>query len=408
MFDLIKNAFLYRNKYKTSSDAVVVSCFYNPQNNPYRLLAFQKWYHSIKHLNHRIIECLIGNAKSQLPDSPYIEKMHTDSLLWHKETLINKIVEKLPKEYKYVFWIDADVLFTNNNWLVDSVEELKKNCIVQPFEYCIHLEEGQLKPNFNVDSYRSKNPVKLHNSLWRSFCSNYYLGLSNNENYDIHGHVGFAWGARREVLEKCPLYDKALIGGADHIIAHAAAGHIPHQCIRKSFIDDIEEVEAWSKRFYDVVRGKIGYTKGDLYHIWHGDIKNRQYLQRIKDFTKETKGLEKDKNGFYVKNSKYMRDYYRRREVPVFNNGLIYDEVAFIEDMGYSLADMAMYFGMSTYNQEQYLEEEIEMRMDEPSVTQNEELPEETIEEQSSNHVEDLVPNEVSSEETIVNEDNFS
>jgi len=69
MFDFLKNTFLNRGRYKTHSEAVIVSCFYNPQNSPYRLLAFQKWYHSIKHLNYRIIECLIGpDAKSQLPD----------------------------------------------------------------------------------------------------------------------------------------------------------------------------------------------------------------------------------------------------------------------------------------------------------------------------------------------------
>jgi hypothetical protein len=39
-----------------------------------------------------------------------------------------------------------------------------------------------------------------------------------------------------------PLYDRALIGGADHIIAHAAAGQIPHSCITKSFTDNLDEV----------------------------------------------------------------------------------------------------------------------------------------------------------------------
>ena len=73
MFDFFKNTFLNQNRYKTHSDAVVISCFYNPLNSPYRLLGFQKWYRSIRHLNHRIIECLIGDdAKPQLPSSPFI------------------------------------------------------------------------------------------------------------------------------------------------------------------------------------------------------------------------------------------------------------------------------------------------------------------------------------------------
>src|SRR5208282_2558251 len=132
-------------RYKTDSRAVIIACFFNPQNSPYRLLAFQKWYRSIKHLNHRIIECLIGeNAKSQLPKSKYISQIRTTSLLWHKESILNQLISELPDNYKYVFWLDTDILFPNNhNWLVEAVEQLQDNNIVQPFEYCIHLNHNQ-------------------------------------------------------------------------------------------------------------------------------------------------------------------------------------------------------------------------------------------------------------------------
>src|SRR6185312_2409610 len=114
-------------------------------------------------------------------------------------TLLNQIVDTLPEKYEYVFWVDADVLFTNDRWLVQGVEQLQKVNIIQPFEYCVHLEKNQLKPGFDVDSYRHlvSSPERRHKRLWRSFCSN-SVELSANENYDVHGHVGFAWGARRE------------------------------------------------------------------------------------------------------------------------------------------------------------------------------------------------------------------
>jgi hypothetical protein len=358
MFDFIKNAFMNRNRYKTSSKAVIISCFMNPQNNPYRLLAFQKFYRSIKHLNHRIIECLIGDAKSQLPDSPYITQVQSDSLLWHKESLLNMIVDKLPHQFEYVFWIDADVLFTNNNWLVEAVEELESGSrIVQPFEYCIHLQRNELKPSFDVESARwNVSTSSRHPEMWRSFCSNVDNRLYHDTNYDRHGHVGFAWGARREVLAQCPLFDNALIGGADHIIAHAAAGHIPHHCITKSFTENLPEVEAWSKKFYRAVLGRIGYVKGDLYHIWHGDINNRQYLKRIQDYTPQTKALPRDANGLYVRTAgnTYMKRYYRNREVGqvYYDDGFnsFYDAALFVEDMGYAISDLVQMFGRPTYD----------------------------------------------------------
>ncbi len=344
MIDFLKNKFLYSDKYKTNSEAVVVSCFFNPQNSPYRTRAFQIFYDSIKHLNHQIIECVIGNSTPQLTGIKNLKVVYTQSLLWHKETLLNKVISELPKKYKYVFWLDADIIFTNKNWLVDGVKELQNKNIIQPFEYCVHLEKDELVPTMEFPLLKTKakytlmgntllnNPELLGDRtklrVWRSFCATHATKpiLNGCSDYDIHGHVGFAWGARREVLDAVPLYDKALIGGSDHIIAHAAAGQIPHSCIQKSFSEDIEAVERWSKLFHCVVDGKIGYVTGDLYHIWHGDIKDRQYLKRIVDFTPTAKAItEKDVNGMYVaspKQEEYMKEYFKKREVttPVTTN----------------------------------------------------------------------------------------
>jgi hypothetical protein len=131
VLDFFKNTFLYSDKYKTHSEAVIIACYYNPTHNPYRLKAFNEFYESIKHLNHRIVECVIGDAKPELPETEFITKVSTNTTLWHKESLLNGIIAKLPAEFKYVFWIDADVIFTNQNWMQDAVTELQKNRMVQ-------------------------------------------------------------------------------------------------------------------------------------------------------------------------------------------------------------------------------------------------------------------------------------
>jgi hypothetical protein len=321
MFDFIKNNTIYANKYRTNSEAIIISCFFNPQNSPYRLRAFNKFYDSIKHLNHRIIECVIGDAQPQLDENENITRVYTENLLWHKESLLNKVISELPIEYKYVFWVDADVIFTNLDWFVDGVKQLKKHKIIQPFEYCVHLEKDQYEPSFDMDEIIDSSTPNVENKkVWRSFSSNYVENnLWKQSDYNTHGHVGFAWGARREVLIEVPLYDRALIGGADHIIAHAAAGQIPHTCITKSFTENIAEVNEWSEKFHRVVQGDIGYVEGELYHIWHGDIEKRQYLKRIQDFTPVTKTITKrDKNGLYITETgddQYMKKYFQHREV---------------------------------------------------------------------------------------------
>ncbi len=312
-------------RYHGHSEAVIVSCFFNPSNSPYRLKAFNIFLKSIAHLEYRIVECVIGDAKPQLEKSDKITQINSSSLLWHKESLLNHVIKTLHPKFKYVFWVDADVIFTNKSWITDGVKAMKNGAkIIQPFEYCVHLEQDEIKPSFCLELYRDTvfNKQRRHPSVWKSFCSNIkdepFFG--NSEDYDVHGHVGFAWAAKREVLDECPLYEKALIGGADHIIAHAAAGQIGHTCISRAFVEDMDAINEWSKKFYRLVRGRIDYVKGDLYHIWHGDVKDRQYLKRIREFTAPSKSIsKKDSNGLFVNTNKqaddYIKKYFETREV---------------------------------------------------------------------------------------------
>ncbi len=320
----IKNTFLYPDTYRPHPEAVIISCYFNPQGSAPRKQAFDTFYESIKHLNHRIVECVIGNDKPQIytEDNENITLVRTKNLLWHKEALLNGIIKNLPDQFKYVFWVDADVIFTNLNWVIEGVQELQHNRIVQPFEYCVHLDEHETAPCFDVDcaKYHATTPSLKHPALWRSFASCHSINISSNSNYDIHGHVGFAWGARKQVLLQCPLYDKALIGGADHIIAHAAAGHIPHSCITKSFTEDIDAVLKWSREFSSIIFGQLGYVKGDLYHLWHGEVSKRDYFNRVKQMTPLAKKINrKDDNGLYetddLATQNLFYNYFTNREV---------------------------------------------------------------------------------------------
>ena len=131
MFNFLKNKTVFANKYHTHSEAIIVSCFFNPQQSPYRLKAFNHFYERIKHLNHLIIECVIGDRSAQLAETKNIKRVYTKSLLWHKETLLNMAISQTSQKFKYIFWVDADVIFTNLDWLVDGVKELRSHQIIQ-------------------------------------------------------------------------------------------------------------------------------------------------------------------------------------------------------------------------------------------------------------------------------------
>ena len=333
MLNWLRNKF--SSKYASHPEAVIIACYFNPKNSKARLNAFNQWYATIKHLNHRIIECVQEGVGQQLPNSPHITRISAKNTLWYKEQLLNKVIQSLPERFKYVLWVDADVIFSNRYWMVEAVQQLQTNNVVQLFEYAIHMEKGQSVPHFNVENERKyilscdAKEVKIHNRrMWKSYASNFVERSERplrymSDHYDVRGHVGFAWGARREVLKAVPLYDRALIGGGDGIIAYASTGQLVGlRTIKEMFGDILDDVYAWGKQWHDVVQGKVGCVKGDLYHIWHGDIKDRQYYKRTREFGQHLKRIhaesQQDENGLYVakdpKARQYVSSYYKERE----------------------------------------------------------------------------------------------
>lgn len=330
MLNKLYNVIFNRHRYATHPNAVVISCYYNPKNSPARLDAFNKFYKTIKHMNHRIIECVVGDVQPQLPNSKYITRIKTPSNLWHKEQLLNIIIRSLPSKFKYVLWVDADVIFTNENWITEAVSQLKEKKVVQLFSHCHHLDKGETEPDPKWHGQKShSHQVYANRRWWNSYAFNYVMShvflsdraIHESQIYEIRGHVGFAWGARRDVLEKVPLYDRALIGGADGIIAYASTGQLRRiDNITDMFSDSLQDVYEWGDKWYEEVKGSLGYVSGDLYHIWHGDIANRQYYKRIKEFGSMGKEIkERDENGLYIatdkKASAYVDKYFDKREV---------------------------------------------------------------------------------------------
>ena len=333
-------------RYAHHPEAAVISCFFDPVGSAIRRELAQDFYHSVKHLNHLFVECAITLPGKPLPEwvIPSLSnsiRVTSGSTLWHKESMLNFAIERLPVWIKYVFWVDADVVFSNRNWLVDGVKALQKYHVVQAFDYCKHLEQDE-KPNLKEDLYTTWSRehdkyyqqalyerVPSNRRCWRSFGLTHVEECANGSPADYnalgHGHTGFAWGARREILDQVPLYDHALIGGADHIMAHAAAGELDHPCIFRAFKSDMGHVKEWSRRFNAVVHGNLGYVPGNVLHLWHGDLSKRQYLERITDFTPLAATITtKDSNGLYQgtkQTDQYVGSYFARREVtPVISS----------------------------------------------------------------------------------------
>ncbi len=265
-------------RYTATRELWVIATYFNPcryqsRRNNYDIFALSLQSSGIPLLT---IECAFGDDEFTLPDSLDIVKVRSHSLLWQKERLLNLAASWLPRHVKYIAWIDCDVLFMNPNWAIDTVTRLKEYPVVQLFEGCTRLEKGNVltkSPDRTV-SFGQITPTRQD--------------TLEKDHFELHGHTGYAWAMRREIFDEVGLYEHAIAGTGDHFMAHAVWNSYGF-CIEQGFSRDVAQIDhfrEWSKRFYRMVRGRLGVTPGEIMHLWHGDLTNRRYILRMEEITK--------------------------------------------------------------------------------------------------------------------------
>jgi hypothetical protein len=85
-----------------------------------------------------VVECAYGNRPFELAGNPHINHVpvRSKTLVWNKENLLNIGFSRLPDDWKYVAWIDADVQFRKDGWPGETVHALQQYDIIQPWSDC--------------------------------------------------------------------------------------------------------------------------------------------------------------------------------------------------------------------------------------------------------------------------------
>jgi hypothetical protein len=105
--------------------------------------------------------------------------------------------------------------------------------------------------------------------------------------YFEHGHCGFAWAARRHVLDRHHLYDRCVLGGADVVMAHCFYGDADfwrgrNFVCRQMSKKELASIAGWGRPLFDDVQGRVFYTPGRVLHLWHGGMEMRNYQDRLR------------------------------------------------------------------------------------------------------------------------------
>lgn len=216
-----------------------------------------------------VVECAYGERPHELACRPHINHVpvRSKSLVWNKENLLNLGLARLPDDWKYVAWIDADVAFRKPGWAGETVHALQQYDVIQPWSDCYDL-----------------GPDDEHLAVHRSFCRQVMDGKPIGAS-DVGGHQfphpGFAWAATRRALTLVGgLIESAALGAGDHHMALALVGRV-HESVPWGMTEGyLRPLRRWQDRALHHIGQNIGYLPGTIEHGWHGPKDKRAYVDR--------------------------------------------------------------------------------------------------------------------------------
>lgn len=257
-----------------SDDTWIVTSYFNPCRYRTRRKNYDFFRDCLAAIgaNVFLVELAGANDAFELPKPEHGLQLRHGSTLWQKERMLNIALEKLPASCTKIVWLDCDLIFENNDWLSQTSKALDTFAVVQPFGESVRLGRDQL-PSI---AEPSEDPIQ------ESFAAAFSRdpSLSKHAPYVAHGHTGYGWAARRDILAGVGLYDACLTGSGDHLMAHVFAGALESPCIAKMIGGGhayARHFARWAAAVQAACQGRLGHVPGRVFHLWHGDDANRKY-----------------------------------------------------------------------------------------------------------------------------------
>jgi len=280
------------------SDLWVITCYFNPCRYKTKRKNFDLFLAGMKKVGANVltVELAFADEEFELEPGDGVLQLRGNGVMWQKERLLNIAAAALPKSCTKIAWLDNDVLFENPHWLRLTSIALDQLYVVQPFSHVVRLPQGHTSFRGEGESYESHGSTFARDPA-----------IARTGEFHEHGHTGFAWAARRELFDELGLYDACLTCSGDHLMSHAfVGGMIKSPCISRVIGPKrayLEHFFTWAVATRDLVRGRVGAIRGNLLHLWHGDLVNRKYSelnQQFKEFDFDPeKHLTRDASGLW-------------------------------------------------------------------------------------------------------------
>jgi hypothetical protein len=194
-------------------------------------------------------------------NNPRHLQLRTETPIWHKESMINCGARLLPKTWKAMAWIDADIEFESSTWALDALKLLNGYAdIVQLFSHAVDMDKDEMTmhvANSGGYQYEKRIPNRTGNNYW---------------------HPGYAWACTRKAYDKMGgLYENAILGSGDNIMMLSLIGQVQKALHENNDASYKRDAFAYQDRVRQL---RFSYVPGVIRHYYHGSKANRRYRER--------------------------------------------------------------------------------------------------------------------------------
>ena len=288
---------------KQSRDMAIGLVFFNPAGSKRMVMNYLYVWNLLKTLELPVfaMELVFDDAKPEIKKAFHVRG---NSHMFHKERLCRLLEQRIPRKYTKLLFLDADIVFGGDTWYEEISELLNSNDVVHPFTRAHWLDLTYT----NVELTR-ETVVNMKGRMW-----------------DFKYHPGFAWAFRREWYRKVGFFDWAVTGSGDTLSSA--------KWLNKAFPEKFKSLPSAMKRAYTAYRNlespTIASREGDVFHLYHGSRKNRQYSERhhLLDVNEDIQDMiVLNKDGVYEwKDPKWnlvMHAYFKNREDDDVPDGIV-------------------------------------------------------------------------------------
>ncbi len=289
----------------------VLTTYFNPIRYKSRVKAHEKFsrYWNRAGIEPWVVEVAFGTRPFMVTDkcNPRHLQLRTINEIWHKEQSLNLLVQRLPRDWKYILITDNDVqsMEKGNRWLSEVVNQLQHYEVVQAFQNALDMGPfGQtlFKHDGFVYSYLSGKPFSRIYGGW---------------------HPGYCWAYTRKAWNATGgLLSGAVLGSADDHMAKALIGRGKDSLPTGLTPEYRMMVEVWEQHAEELKKD-IGFVTTTIVHRFHGPKSARKYWSRWEILKKNQydpyRDLKMDWQGLYqlgdrsLKLRDQIRGYLRSR-----------------------------------------------------------------------------------------------